>query len=167
MNKNLYLLLSLIFGLVAGFCFKRTYSQNVFHAFVWHNPPIVLNCYGNVLPESVVVRAIDYWAMRGFPIESYDMVPTEKACEQDYIPGFIIIKRDRFLKEPDILGQTERRTKMIWMRSAVIKLRPGSYKLDLLLEHELGHALGMGHVEIEGHVMHPMYMQLGPGFWFP
>ena len=35
------------------------------------------------------------------------------------------------------------------------------------LEHELGHALGLGHVEVEGHIMHPMYMQIGRNFWIP
>ena len=37
--------------------------------------------------------------------------------------------------------------------------------LDLLLEHELGHAFGYGHYDVKGHIMHSLYEQMGPMFW--
>jgi len=27
--------------------------------------------------------------------------------------------------------------------------------------------MGLGHVEVVGHIMHPMYMQMGRNFWIP
>tara|TARA_B100001093_G_scaffold520343_1_gene614868 strand:- start:860 stop:1366 length:507 start_codon:yes stop_codon:yes gene_type:complete len=167
MSRNLKLFLTLIFGFCLGLTIKRVYEANVFHAWVWPEPPIVINCYGKVLPEIVVVRAIDYWTIRGFPISFYEMNPSKETCANDSIEGFIIIRRDPSLENINVLGQTARHTQLKWMRSAVISLRPGSYNLDLLLEHELGHALGLGHVEVEGHIMHPMYMQIGSKFWIP
>ena len=161
------LFFTLIFGFFLGVTIKRVYEENVFHAWVWPEPPVVLNCYGKALPEEVVVRAIEYWTLRGFPIAMYEMRPTKETCSHEYLEGFIMIRRDSHLKSINVLGQTARRTQLNWMRSAVIKLRPGSYNLDLLLEHELGHALGLGHVGVKGHVMHPMYMQIGSNFWFP
>ena len=167
MSKNVKLFLTLIFGFFLGLVIKRVYEENIFHAWTWPRPPVVLNCYGNPLPEEVVVRAIGYWTVRGFPIAMYEMNPSKEACDNEHLEGFIIIRRDAHLNNINVLGQTARRTQLSWMRSAVIKLRPGSYNLDLLLEHELGHALGLGHVEVKGHIMHPMYMQIGSRFWFP
>jgi hypothetical protein len=167
MNKYLKLFITLIVGFIVGLTMKVVYEKNVFQAWVWPEPPIVLNCYGKIFPEVVVVRAIDYWTTRGFPIAMYEMNPSKETCEKEYIEGFIIISREPNLNHENVLGQTARYTRLMWMRGAVIKLRPGGYNLDLLLEHELGHALGLGHVEIEGHIMHPMYMDIGPNFWFP
>ena len=167
MSKNAKLFLTLIFGFILGLAIKIVYEKNIFHAWSWPEAPVVLNCYGKALPEAVIVRAIDYWTVRGFPIAMYEFNPSKATCENEYLEGFIIIRRDAHLKNVNVLGQTARRTQLHWMRSAVIKLRPGTYNLDLLLEHELGHALGLGHVEIKGHIMHPMYMQIGSNFWFP
>ena len=36
-----------------------------------------------------------------------------------------------------------------------------------LLEHELGHAFGMRHVEKQGHMMHPIHEQGGENFYIP
>ena len=167
MSKYVKLFFTLIFGFCLGLMIKSVYEENVFHAWVWPEAPVVLNCYGRALPEAVIVRAIDYWTVRGFPIAMYEFNPSKEMCDNIYLEGFIIIRRDAHLKDISVLGQTARRTQLNWMRSAVIKLRPGAYNLDLLLEHELGHALGLGHVEVKGHIMHPMYMQIGPAFWFP
>ena len=166
-SKNFKLFLTLVFGFCLGLMIKRVYEASVFHAWVWPDPPVVINCYGKPLPEVVVVRAIEYWTLRGFPIAMYEMNPSKETCEHEFIEGFIIIRRDPSLENINVLGSTSRHTQLTWMRSAVINLRPGSYNLDLLLEHELGHALGLGHVEVEGHIMHPMYMQIGRNFWIP
>jgi len=167
MNKHFKLFLTLIFGFILGLSLKRVYESNVFHAWSWPEPPVIINCYGKALPEAVVVRAIEYWTIRGFPIAMYEMNPSKETCKHKYIEGFIIIRRDANLRNENVLGSTSRYTQINWMKGAVIKLRPGTYNLDLLLEHELGHALGLGHVEVVGHIMHPMYMQMGRNFWFP
>ena len=166
-SKNLKLFLTLMFGFCLGLAIKRVYEANVFHAWSWPQPPVILNCYGAPLPEIVVVRAINYWTMRGFPIAFYEMNPSKETCNNEYLEGFIMIKRDANLRNEKVLGSTSRYTQVNWMKGAVIKLRPGTYNLDLLLEHELGHALGLGHVEVVGHIMHPMYMQMGRNFWIP
>ena len=59
MSKNIKLFLILLFGFCLGLTIKRVYEESVFHAWVWPEPPVVLNCYGKPLPEIVVVRAIE------------------------------------------------------------------------------------------------------------
>lgn len=167
MSRAFKLILVGILGFLIGLSIKFVYESNVFHAFKWGDPPIILNCYGTPLPEAVVVRAIDYWTLRGFPIAFYEMNPSSETCMEEHIEGFIIIRRDELPNDPNVLAKTLRRTRYTWVLSGVIKLKPGTYNLDLLLEHELGHALGLGHVEVEGHIMHPLYMSMGTKFWIP
>ena len=167
MSKYAKALLSLILGFVVGLNIKFVYESNVFHAYKWGDPPVILNCYGATLPEAVVVRAIDYWTLRGFPISFYVMKPSKETCEKAYIEGFIMIKRDELPNDINVLAKTARHTRFTWIVAGVVKLKPGTYNLNLLLEHEIGHALGLGHVAIKGHIMHPMYMSMGTKFWIP
>ena len=84
------------------------------------------------------------------------------------IPGFIILRKakDSDLEE-QTLASTRRHTTGMSITAAEVLYRAGSYKLDLLSEHELGHAFGFAHTEQEGHIMHPMYNKMGKGFWVP
>ena len=167
MSKAFKLFLVGVLGFIIGISGKVVYEKTVFHAFKWGDPPVIINCYGKPLPEAVVVRAIDYWTLRGFPIAFYEMNPSKETCSHEYIEGFIIIRRDELPNDPKALAKTARLTRLTWVVAGVIKLKPGTYNLDLLLEHELGHALGLGHVEVEGHIMHPLYMSMGTKFWIP
>ena len=38
---------------------------------------------------------------------------------------------------------------------------------DLLVGHEVGHAFGIGHAEIIGHIMNSDYGLIGTKFWIP
>ena len=84
------------------------------------------------------------------------------------IHGFIVLKKgDIWQMDSETLASTKKLTSRFVIKSAIITYRPGSHNLDLLNEHELGHALGYSHVEIEGHIMHPLYYKMGKDFWIP
>ena len=53
------------------------------------------------------------------------------------------------------------------MKGAEIVYSPGSFELTLINEHELGHALGFTHIEIEGHIMYPIFEKMGKDFYIP
>jgi len=157
-----------ILGFFLGISGRLAYESTAVHAYQWEVPPIIVNCYGPQFPEEAMIKAIHYWTVRGYPIGFYEHEPLPSVCENEWIYGMIILRKAPFWKlAPETIAQTRRYTSLRSLKGAVIEYRPRSYKLDLLNEHELGHALGMTHVEISGHIMHPLYGKMGKDFWIP
>ena len=158
-----------ILGFLVGLGIKVLYESNIFKAYDWrYKNPIVINCYGEEFSELNFIRAVSYWTMRGYSIGFYEHNPPAEVCEQSHLDGFIILRKaKKFQLESSTLASTSRRTSGTSLLSAEIIYSPGAFNLDLLNEHELGHALGFSHVEIEVHIMHPEYSKMGPRFWMP
>lgn len=160
-----FILAAGILGFVLGILGKLTYENSSVHAYRWKNPPIIVNCYGPEFDEAAMIRAIHYWTIRGYPIGFYVHEPPKSTCEHEWLLGMIILRKAPFWKlSPDTLASTRRYTSIDEMRGAVIVYRARSFNLELLNEHEIGHALGMTHVEREGHIMHPLYEKMGELF---
>ena len=157
-------------GFGGGVLIQIAYELNVTKAYEWpeNNPPIILNCYGDDFSEMQLVRAIDYWTIRGHNIGFYEHNPPAKVCEQERLHGFIMLRKAKPNQLNDAtLASTIKGTaglKIVW---AEIVFKPGSQNLDLINEHELGHAFGYGHVDKLGHIMHPEYGKMGRKFWVP
>ena len=166
LTKFLTIALSLFAGLIFGMNIKIFYETSTFKPYGWDAPPTILNCYGSDFSRLQMSRAMDYWAIRGHTLEKYVHNPSEEQCKKEWIPGYIIVRKSNSLKV-NTLGSTRRYTTLTTMRGAVIHYRPGSFNLDLINEHELGHALGFAHVEIEDHIMHPDFGKMGRDFWIP
>lgn len=159
----------LIFGLILGTGIKITYESSTFKPYDWFDyTPIIANCYGEDFSEAQMQRAIDYWDARGHKVGFYEHNPPESICESDEdIWGFIILRKQRFGWGDGTLAMTTRVTTGFTIRSATISYKAGSQNLSLINEHELGHAFGYNHLNIEGHIMHPNYFRMGSGFWIP
>ena len=170
-NKGLlFACLSLLIGFSAGTGIKMGYEATSFHPFSWpgDSDPIILNCYGDDFSELQLLRAIDFWASRGHRIAYHEIDPPPEVCEMESLTGFIILRKAGYSQLDSItLASTTRSTTFTTLISATIAFSPGAQNLDLLIEHELGHAFGYGHVDIENHIMHPMYNRMGKQFWIP
>lgn len=163
------LLVSLVTGFCLGLGIKFAYENLTFRPYEWKNPPIIVNCYGEDFSEAQMIRAISYWTIRDQKIGFYEHSPPSSICEsKDMVLGFIVLRKARWWElDGPTLANTKRMTSGFHLVSAVVTYRPGSQNLDLINEHELGHALGFAHVDIKGHIMHPIYGRMGDGFWVP
>lgn len=168
-KKTLLTLLSFVVGFTFGVTFKLLYETSSYQPYSWsHEAPTIVNCYGKEFSKLQMVRAIDYWSIRGYEINGYEHNPPAEICESEWVEGYIILRKSRSLQLDDsTLASTRRFTSFSRVKGAIINYKPGSFNLDLINEHELGHALGLAHVEIDGHIMHPLHQKMGRDFWIP
>ncbi len=168
MKNFLKLLLALVIGLILGsvsglgyFYYKEIRH---FRAASWETAPIVVDCTHGALAKIRVQSAIDFWSGYDHHVAFVEMDPSLKICSQDHIYGFIIIKNSNF--PWPVLGETTRiGNAKGQISSALIQLSVGNANEPRLLEHELGHAFGYRHMNIEGHIMHSDYDMSGWDFW--
>ena len=165
-KKVFLLLLSFTLGFSVGLNFKVIYESNSFKPYGWDNPPDIINCYGDDFSKLQMARAISYWTIRGYSTGDYIHKPNPQLCNKKWFKGAILLKKSLNLPH-STLASTRRYSAFSSMQGAVIYYQPGSYNLDLLNEHELGHALGFTHLEIDNHIMHPRYDKMGRNFWIP
>ena len=149
-------------GFAIGLGGKIIYENSTSKPYYWDMLPIIVNCYGPDFNEVAMIRAIDYWTVRGYNIGFYEHNPPESVCEADWIYGMIIIKKANFWEfDSATLASTRRYASLDKMKGAVIKYRKNTFNMELVNEHELGHALGFRHQEIVGHIMHPQFEKMG------
>lgn len=164
------MLIAFLVGFTTGIGLKIYYETKNVKPYFWNpkSPPIIANCYGSDFSELQMIRAIDFWVIRGEKIGFYEHNPPRSVCENEWLEGFIILRKSGAVGADSItLASTRRYTSLKVMKGAVIFYSPGSQNLDLINEHELGHALGYSHVEESGHIMHPLYQKMGSEFWIP
>ena len=164
------ILVSLSAGFFLGTSCKLIFELNTFKPYGWSEnlPPVIANCYGKDFSSLQMTRAIGYWKTLGYNISSYENEPEPSICAKTWTEGYIVLRKSRAsAMEANTLASTKRYTIGYTMLGAEIFYSPGAQNLDLINEHELGHALGFGHMKLDNHIMHPLYNKMGSGFWIP
>ena len=161
----LWTLISFLIGVIVGTLAIFAYESIVFKPFEWKYPPIILNCYGKDLNETYITSAVHYWTIRNHKFSYIENNPPKHLCKANHIQGFIIIKNKNL--PHNTLGVTQRKIFMGNIVAATIYFDSGTFKITNVFEHEIGHALGYNHIEVEGHIMHPLWEKMGPKFWIP
>ena len=133
----------LVGGFWLGIGIKWAYESNTFKPYEWKNSPVIANCYGEDFSELQMIRAIEYWTLRGHEIAFYEHNPPESLCNsKEMIHGFIVLRKAKWWElDGSTLANTRRMTSGLRLVAATITYRAGSQNLDLLNEHELGLSL--------------------------
>tara|TARA_B100000287_G_scaffold170228_1_gene160580 strand:- start:255 stop:779 length:525 start_codon:yes stop_codon:yes gene_type:complete len=168
LSRFVALSVSLIAGFAIGTVVIVDYEKSTFKPWGWAkgDDPIILNCYGGDFNELYLNDPVQFWAEKDYNIAFIQQDPPPELCKKDFVDGFILLKK-RSYNDGSTIAVTERRVVLGRIRAATIYFNPGSYRLDHVIEHELGHAFGFTHMPEEGHIMHPNYDKMGPGFWVP
>ena len=134
-------------------------------SLVWESPPIIVNCIKSFKAEKRINESVVFWDQNGYVSYIGSTKYLKSACEQERLEGFILIKRAK--KEnlgPLTLAYTEIFAKYGIIDAAVIYISRGNFYYPFLLEHEIGHAFGIMHIEEDGNIMNPIYDNLGRNF---
>ena len=165
----LLLTLSLFGGFVVGTAFELVYEASTFHPVRWNKKPVLVNCYGEDLPVHRVKAAISFWKRYNFHFDRYVHRPLDKFCDMNFAKGYIVIKKDngKYIQKNDnrTLAATKRNYSAFIITSAEIHMKYGTHDLEKLLEHEIGHAIGMGHTDAKGHIMNPVLENMRLMYW--
>ena len=108
---------------------------------------------------------VSFWENHGHKVAFIEQNPPDILCEAESMDGWIILKMKQ--QDGETLAVTKRRVAFGKIKSSIIYFNPGSYRLENVIEHELGHAFGYKHIDEVGHVMHPEWGKMGPNFWLP
>ena len=162
-----WLLLSGIIGFGLGLTLKAAWEESKFIIGEWDNDPIVVVCPDSKVSPYRVHKAVEWWGIRGYRVAYVHFDKENKVCSLGkWNEGIVFIRAEGELL-PNTYAITSRLTILNKMISAEIIL-PNEHRHKMrLLEHELGHAFGMRHVEATGHIMHPILEQGGEKFWIP
>jgi hypothetical protein len=164
---RLWLLLSGIVGFVLGLVLKIAWEESRFIVAEWDNDPIVVICPDSQVTDYRVAKAVEWWGIRGYEIEYVHRDDSGVICNNGrWSEGIVFIRGEGELL-PGTYAITSRLTILNKMISAEIILPNEQKYTPRLLEHELGHAFGMRHVEHVGHIMHPILEHGGESFWVP
>ena len=128
------------------------------HYATWESTPQVITCGANMTKKEEVNKSLDYWRTRGYKFKE---VVESVSCPEPK-PGLIIVKTQSF---PDRQGLTKTTCYTYagdtreYVDYAVVKVNKDQslYPKENIetLAHELGHALGIGHVDDHEDIMFP------------
>ena len=167
MKKATLVIISLIAGFVIGFEIKNSYRRSMFVTAEWDKPPVLVVCENSSVSSDRVFEAVMYWDKKNFHIKDIYFDYNNFYCSTLNKDGYIYLIDDYGNIPSDALASTDRNSTGLYMNYAIIETRSDSCNDKLLLEHELGHAFGLSHVDKIGHIMHPEYNLMGEKFWIP
>ena len=163
---KLWLLFSGTIGFILGLSLKIAWEESRFIIAEWDEDPILVVCPDSQVSKYKVHKAVEWWAIRGYDIDFIHWDKNNKICSNKWSQGMILLRGEGELL-PNSYAITSRLAILNKMVSAQIIIPNDNRYMPRLLEHELGHAFGMRHVEKVGHMMHPIHEYGGELFWIP
>tara|TARA_Y100000034_G_scaffold17242_1_gene18827 strand:+ start:753 stop:1301 length:549 start_codon:yes stop_codon:yes gene_type:complete len=174
--KNiLFITGSFIIGLGIGKYLKYKIFESNFQTALWKKEPALIICNSSAVKDNRVKDATLFWEKYNHKVSLIHRDETDTICgNKNKIKGMILLKGNEGNIPNDSLGTTNRLStlnlsyndnKIGEMLFASIEIYNEYIDLDLLLEHELGHAFGYSHLEEVNHVMYPEFNFMGDKFY--
>ena len=127
----------------------------------WKAPPVVRVCHNTPIFKHKVEQSLKFWEDLGYRFGTISYNDRTEWCVGEAYFGAITIMPNRQFLGEGILALTRRHTYNSMITGARIEISNQGFNQELLLEHELGHALGWPHYRVEGHIMHPTIQKAG------
>jgi predicted Zn-dependent protease len=128
--------------------------------------PYLLLC-DDFIPMSSAEAAVAFWKNLGYQFRNVKIGDPIAECETPDAPfGSIRVKLPTsatasILKGKLAVTSTVKYIDTNTLHSATITMHSFALDKRYTLEHEIGHALGWGHVETTGHIMNPKWVNIG------
>ena len=128
----------------------------------WKEPPQIVICDG-VTTVQRVRAATRFWESIGYKFGKISVDPDPLSCYSDKL-GVIKVQLPSTDEPMGNNMATTNTSRFVATGEAIystIRIMPYEAGRELILEHELGHALGWMHIRSEGHIMHPECVSVG------
>lgn len=127
----------------------------------WAEPPDIVVC-DRITTKIKIANALNFWRRIGYSFGTITVVDNIVACSSiEYGKIKIMLPTNIDMKNNLAVTQLYRYTQDKQNLHAVISIYPFAANNRLVLEHEIGHALGWHHSSQRGHIMFPEYESLG------
>ena len=148
-------------------------TEGGFFLGIWDNIPKVILCEDAPLSEERLLNALDWWKRRGHRFKYVPLSEDSKAraiCKnpkKSFPDGYIVVAKlvpEAVRKETDMaVTYFLLKGDYVGLRWAKVYFKAETVDVETVVEHELGHALGYRHIDIEGHMMHTYHVNSGWG----
>ena len=127
----------------------------------WYKTPDIIICKNSKTKKPVVEKAVKFWKKHGLKVGNISYEKNDPACNDSdpFKRGYILFVGSKNLNKDLFYGTTQPwfSKKTNKMTSASVELQDEYANNSRLVTHELGHALGLLHVEDNHSIMYEWY----------
>jgi len=140
--------------------FTQTGRRSINILGFWTTPPDILIC-DNITTEAKVVSVLNFWRRIGYSFGTISTGDILTCLNIEYGKIKIMLPTNIDMENNLATTQIFRNSLTAENLYANISIYPHTVNHRLVLEHEIGHALGWQHSSQRGHIMYPEYEALG------